>query len=646
MATDEERLLVRIEAQMRQFERAMKQAAGSSERTARKIQRDFSGMERGLSNVGRGLARSLVGPLAALGSAREIGQAIDAFTRIQNSLKVAGLEGDALEAVFDRLFATAQQNAAPIEALANLYSRVSLVQKELGVSTEEMLHFTEGVAAALRVSGRSAAESSGALLQLSQALGSGVIRAEEFNSVLEGALPIAQAAARGLEEAGGSVAKLRQLVIDGAVSSEAFFRAFEAGQGSLEKLASTTDVTLAGAWTRLQNTLVSSVGRLNEAYDASGTLAGGLDWTARAVGRLADALIRAQGPLNEFIEKARGLRSMDPLSESVERANVRVRELGATLPSELGRVAGAFEAAEVAAAGINNELEIALQKKAALSGGDLIALPQKTVSLQDFEVPDAGKADAAAKRVAKARDTAAAAALREQEAITELIAELEREQSLIGASEVQKRISNELRQAGAAASEEQKQRITDLVTAIEAEEAAQQALVDRMDTIRDAAGGALSSFNSSLQQGTGLVGALDSALESVLSTLSRIVEQAIISGLFGQAGTPGGGILSAIAGGLGGGGSTLPGGSPMGAGGIGHALRAVPSAAPRASVPQWSLNVFEAPGAPMEAKMTPDGRGGGRIDVVAKQMTSAALADTQVRRNAGLPLNIRKRGRS
>src|SRR5690606_30692047 len=142
----------------------------------------------------------------------------------ENSLKVAGLSGQELTRVYDRLFASAQRNAAPVESLVELYSRASLVQKELGVSTEELIDFTDRVALALRVSGKSAQESSGALLQLSQALGSGIVRAEEFNSLLEGALPIAQAAAAGLSEAGGSVAMLRQLGLAGGPSSEAVFR--------------------------------------------------------------------------------------------------------------------------------------------------------------------------------------------------------------------------------------------------------------------------------------------------------------------------------------------------------------------------------------------------------------------------------------
>jgi tape measure domain-containing protein len=102
------------------------------------------------------------------------------------------------------------------------------------------------------------------MLQLSQALGSGTVRAEEFNSILEGAVPIAQAAAAGLEEAGGSVAKLRTLVLAGKVSSEAFFRAIQAGQYVVEQQAESMQGTIAQAFNVLENRLIAVAREVNK----------------------------------------------------------------------------------------------------------------------------------------------------------------------------------------------------------------------------------------------------------------------------------------------------------------------------------------------------------------------------------------------
>src|SRR5690606_10230635 len=198
-------------------------------------------------------------------------------TRIENALKVAGVSGSELTRVYDRLFESAQRNAAPVETLVELYGRAALVQNELNVSSEELLGFTDRVAMALRVAGTDAQAASGALLQLSQALGSGVVRAEEFNSILEGALPIAQAAAAGIKEAGGSVARLRQLVVEGKVSSEAFFKGFDVGSAILKEKVAGATLTISQRLGNLKTSLIDAARRFNNSSKAANTFGEAID---------------------------------------------------------------------------------------------------------------------------------------------------------------------------------------------------------------------------------------------------------------------------------------------------------------------------------------------------------------------------------
>lgn len=306
MATDLERLVVQLSADIKGYENALKRAQGVTSTQTRRIQSQFDRMNR---SVGAGLARlgAVLASGVALRGAKEL---LDATTRMENALKVAGLAGDELNRVWDRLTQSAQRNAAPLESLVTLYGRAALVQAELGVSTEELLGFTNNVALALRVAGADAQSASGALLQLSQAL-SGVVRAEEFNSILEGAPTIAQAAAAGLKEAGGSVAALRTLVIDGKVSSEAFFRAFEAGAPILEEKVAGATLTLDQRLTNLQTALLNAAREFNESTRAGETFGAEIDRVAAFVNAIDfDGLIGAiQGVIAQFaagIEAARG----------------------------------------------------------------------------------------------------------------------------------------------------------------------------------------------------------------------------------------------------------------------------------------------------------------------------------------------------
>src|SRR5690606_26516425 len=211
MAVTVERLIATLEARFDKYDRALNKALGNTNRTFTRIETRGKQMERRLAGLGSNFGASITKALAVAGGIRGLQTLLDSATKIDNALKVAGLSGQELEKVYARLRDSAVKNAAPLETLVTLYGRVALVQKDLNVSQEEMLNFTDKIALALRVSGQSAAESSGALLQLSQALGSGKVQSQEFQSILEGSLPIAQAAAAGLKEAGGSVARLRQL---------------------------------------------------------------------------------------------------------------------------------------------------------------------------------------------------------------------------------------------------------------------------------------------------------------------------------------------------------------------------------------------------------------------------------------------------
>lgn len=229
--------------------------------------------------------------------ARTILQAADAFTALTNSIKVTGAEGASLAFVQERLFAAANKNGVEIGALGQLYSRTALAGKELGISQERLLEFVDGVTAALRVQGGSTEQASGALLQLSQALGAGTVRAEEFNSILEGALPIAQAAARGMDGMGGSVAKLRSAIIAGTVTSQQFFEATMKGFGETRKQAEGASLTIGQAMTSLSNAFTNYIGQADKASGVSATLAKAIASVGKALDEAGKDAAAGEGGL-------------------------------------------------------------------------------------------------------------------------------------------------------------------------------------------------------------------------------------------------------------------------------------------------------------------------------------------------------------
>ncbi|MEQ1406156.1 tape measure protein [Neorhizobium sp. Rsf11] len=282
-AQDLEKLVVSLSADIKKFENAMKRAQGVTNKQLGAIQKKATTSSKAIAASFARTGLQIAGAFASAQLLREVGALSDAATKIDNALKVAGLSGAELEKVYKRLNQAAIANGAPIETLAGLYGKAALAQKELGVTTEELLGFTNNVALALRVAGTDAQSASGALLQLGQALGSGKVQAEEFNSILEGAPTIAQAVAAGLKEAGGSVAKLKSLVVDGQISSEAFFRAFEAGAPILQQKVAGSVFTIEQATVNLKTALIDSVREFNNATGASQRFAGGVNNAAKAI---------------------------------------------------------------------------------------------------------------------------------------------------------------------------------------------------------------------------------------------------------------------------------------------------------------------------------------------------------------------------
>jgi tape measure domain-containing protein len=314
IATDVERLVVSLEASAKKFENAMNRAVGvtnnSISRVERRTAQATQRINQTFSRMGTTLKASMAGIFAGL-SVQQVSQFADSFTKVQNALKVAGLEGRELARIYEQIFAISQRQAAPLEAMATLYGRLSTAQNELNVSGTEMLRFTELVGMALRAQGTSAQEASGALLQLSQALGGGKIQAEEYNSLLDGARPLLQAVAAGMAEAGGSVAKLTALVKDGKVSSEAFFRAALAGYPLLEKQSASAGLTMAQSMGKAQDALTNLVGKLDQALTASNKASGGMNGFTEAINGIANAVPGAMAQLDSLYEKMANIGNSD-----------------------------------------------------------------------------------------------------------------------------------------------------------------------------------------------------------------------------------------------------------------------------------------------------------------------------------------------
>src|SRR5690606_13018136 len=126
---------------------------------------------------------------------------------------------------------------------------------------QDALALTESINQAVIISGASAAASDAALTQLIQGLQSGVLRGEEFNSVMEQAPRLAAALAAGL---GVTRGELRALANDGQLSSETVIRALRSQADVLRTEFAQMPQTVGRAIQNLQTEWLRFVGTLDQ----------------------------------------------------------------------------------------------------------------------------------------------------------------------------------------------------------------------------------------------------------------------------------------------------------------------------------------------------------------------------------------------
>jgi tape measure domain-containing protein len=307
-------------------------------------------MSSGVTGATAELAKLAPALAAAFAGNAAIGAA-DTYKRFTNQLQVAGLEGAKLAEVQNHLYDAALKNGAALEPLGQLYGRVSQSAKELGVSQTGILKITDAVAAAVRVSGGSAEQASGALLQLSQALAAGTVRAEEFNSINEGLLPLLQAAAGASEKYGGSVAKMRADVLKGGLSSAEFAKLIQEGLGSLETKAAKASLTVEQAMQNVQTALIKGISTVDQTYGATTRLTGALTWLSQNLDILGKSLIVLGGVFAVTMAPAIGKAGLALGAYTVETigAGVASARLAAFQVGMAASMRGTTVAAETAA---------------------------------------------------------------------------------------------------------------------------------------------------------------------------------------------------------------------------------------------------------------------------------------------------------
>lgn len=207
------------------------QGRNDSAQAFNEVQGDLKRLNSTLESTGKRIAGALSFGLLA-GAIKGVAQTADAYQLMNARLKLATSSQQEFNTAQTELQRVALATGSPVSSLVDLYGRISRPLKEAGKAQRDILGVTEAVAISFRVSGASAVEAEQGVVQFAQALGSGALRGDEFNSVAEQAPRLMQALADGI---GQPVSALKALASEGKLTAEVVTNALI---GQLPKLQS------------------------------------------------------------------------------------------------------------------------------------------------------------------------------------------------------------------------------------------------------------------------------------------------------------------------------------------------------------------------------------------------------------------------
>lgn len=194
--------------------------------------------------------KGAIGTLVSAAAVRKVMELSDELTQTNARLNLIKDNGKSVADLQNMIFGAAQRSRGDYQQVADMVSKIGLNAKDAFNSNEEMVAFAEILNKQYAIAGTSAEGAAAANLQITQALGSGVLRGEELNSVFEQAPTIIQAIAEYLDV---DVGKIREMAQEGLITADVFKNAMFASADSVNQQFESMPMTLAQIWTSIKN---------------------------------------------------------------------------------------------------------------------------------------------------------------------------------------------------------------------------------------------------------------------------------------------------------------------------------------------------------------------------------------------------------
>lgn len=194
----------------------------------------------------------LVGAYASLQGVQKLINLSDEYVQTTARLNMINDGLQTTEELQDKILASAQRSRAAYTATADTVAKLSLNAKDAFSSNDETIAFAENLNKLFVIAGTEQASIASASLQLTQALGSGVLRGEEFNAVFEAAPNIMQTVA---DYMGVPIGKLRGMAQEGQITADIVKNALLSSTDEINAQFESMPMTWGQVWTGIMNEL-------------------------------------------------------------------------------------------------------------------------------------------------------------------------------------------------------------------------------------------------------------------------------------------------------------------------------------------------------------------------------------------------------
>lgn len=236
---------VRLTAAIRKTPPVIQQVAVAQEKVNNNIRKGAT-----LMNGLVGKVTALAGAYMGVQSAKGIIGTADTLTMTTARLNLMNDGLQTTAELEDKIYQAAMRSHGGFTEMADAVAKLGLRAGSIFKNNDETIAFTETLNKMFVISGASQAEMASATLQLTQALGAGKLRGEEFNAVFEAAPNVMQAVADYMKVPIGS---LKELASEGKISAEIVKNALFAATDSVNKQFEQMPTTWAGVWTLVKN---------------------------------------------------------------------------------------------------------------------------------------------------------------------------------------------------------------------------------------------------------------------------------------------------------------------------------------------------------------------------------------------------------